>query len=411
VADAFWEHLDSSKTEMKLDYNQFVSFLRPFVVAAFKGDSWANENKVHVPEPHPDDRIEEVRRDFADTLSFVGKKAKMKWSNLRHAFRFVNREKMGMITRSEMISFFRAFNIEDDVAEAFHARLDFYRTGDVLFEDFSKCMAPYLAPDVVQRKPAQLTAPQESTSDALNAEPQPQPNSLEATFQGTGTWNPSTTQMFTRSLDPAFLQELPGAMQEIGEKIAAMYKQPRDAFRPLDLQRDGHITRKELRNFFRRFNKTDEFADKIFDLLDPSGAGSIEFSEFLSHFDGVLNPSYRNMNRAAVIPVGDVNFSTKVQDVVNAIGSRLITKYKTVQDAFRDLDLNKDQKASKEEIQIWTKKMGVPQASADAFHEAMQQHWDDTGCVPKRAFVAFFRDLRGETESGVAFKLPRLAAV
>jgi len=412
VADAFWDHLDSRGTEFKLNYKQFVSFLRPFLDAAFQGKSWADENKVTMA-PRVDDRllsekpgntekIQAVQREFAETLEFMGKKARFKWSNMRFAFRFVNREKMGMVTISEMHAFFRAFNVEDHIAEAFHKSLDFYGNGDVLLEDFEMCMAPYLKPDVVPREPAKLTALIESTSDATPTTH----TDMVATFQG--TWNPGSTMTISRQLDPALLQELRSTMQEIGLKIEMSFKNPRDAFRSLDLQRDGHITRKEMRYFFRGFNKTDEFADKIFDLLDPSDTGSVDFADFLSHFDSVLNPAHRQTHRAAIIPVDNLEFSLQVTDVVNAIGTRLTTKYKTVQDAFRDLDLNRDQKASKEEIQIWTKKMGLPEASANAFHEAFHTHWDATGCIPKRAFVAFFRDLRGETaKSEIMSKLPR----
>ncbi|CAE7282293.1 unnamed protein product, partial [Symbiodinium pilosum] len=51
---------------------------------------------------------------------------------------------------------------------------------------------------------------------------------------------------------------------------------------------------------------SESFADQVFDLLDPSGTGKVDFGEFLMHFDEVLTPAHRRVERAPVIGLADL---------------------------------------------------------------------------------------------------------
>merc|ERR1711959_418448 len=61
-------------------------------------------------------------------------------------------------------------------------------------------------------------------------------------------------------------------MGDIGEKLPLKFKSVRDAFRPLDLSRNGKITRTEMRSFLRGFAWPREVADRFFSVLDEDGS-------------------------------------------------------------------------------------------------------------------------------------------
>merc|ERR1711879_395026 len=79
------------------------------------------------------------------------------------------------------------------------------------------------------------------------------------------------------------------------------------------------------------------------------------------------------------MPVEELGRSRQVADVINAIGERMITKYRDAQHAFRDLDLDRDGKVSQLEVRIFARKMGLTTESADSFFAAMGNHADESG--------------------------------
>jgi len=210
-------------------------------------------------------------------------------------------------------------------------------------------------------------------------------------------------------VDSKLLKELREVMRDIGHKVRMSYKRPRDALRPLDLQKDGIIRKEEMRDFFRGFNKSESFADQVFTLLDPSGTGKVDFSEFLMHFDEVLTPAHRQVERAPVIGLADLGRSMQAATVVNAIGHRMLTKYANARQAFRDLDLDKDGKVSRKELQFFVKKMGLPVEAADVLFEALTPS-DFGGLIDQDTFVSLFLDLKGDlnTSSKTSLRLPKL---
>eukprot|EP00434_Breviolum_minutum_P000056 symbB.v1.2.000047.t1/scaffold2.1/size812218/1 len=247
---------------------------------------------------------------------------------------------------------------------------------------------------------------------------------------------------FRRNVETKLLKEIREVMRDIGYKVRMSYRRPRDALRGLDLEKDGIIRREEMRDFFRGFNKSETFADRVFDLLDPDRTGKVDFAEFLAHFDEVLTPAHRQVERAPVIGLNDLERSRQVATVVNAIGHRMLTKYKNLgilvmphdvqkkstciflwilnfgltlpllrnaRQAFRDLDLDKDGKVSRQELRFFVKKMGLPVETADVLFEALSPT-DFGGLIEQDTFVSLFLDLRGDlsSQSRTTLKLPKI---
>ncbi|CAJ1454669.1 unnamed protein product [Effrenium voratum] len=134
----------------------------------------------------------------------------------------------------------------------------------------------------------------------------------------------------------------------------------------------------------------------------------VAFTEFLCHFDEVLTPAHRQVARAPVIGLEDLERSRQVATVVNAIGHRMLTKYRNARQAFRDLDLDKDGKVSRMELRFFVKKMGLPVESADVLFEALTPA-DFGGLIDQDTFVSLFLDLRGDLSTNkTSLKLPKL---
>eukprot|EP00441_Pelagodinium_beii_P027154 CAMPEP_0197660956 /NCGR_PEP_ID=MMETSP1338-20131121/51160_1 /TAXON_ID=43686 ORGANISM="Pelagodinium beii, Strain RCC1491" /NCGR_SAMPLE_ID=MMETSP1338 /ASSEMBLY_ACC=CAM_ASM_000754 /LENGTH=594 /DNA_ID=CAMNT_0043238419 /DNA_START=7 /DNA_END=1791 /DNA_ORIENTATION=- len=386
VADQFFEYLDEEQ-KGELDYGFFVSFIRPFLEGAINGNPVTARDLTAQPGA-PDSVFEEMissvddselvqfDREFQGTMRIIGRKIEERFGSAQAAFRFVDGDRSGAITRSETRYFFRAFNLPQEIADKFHDAIDTNRSGEISVQEFCSCLAPYVKSDAESKKTFRRQAPE--TPDLLG----PPVNHQS---------DPSKTA-WMKEVNSDFRTELRKLMQDMGDKIPLKFKHVRDAFRVLDLERNGRITRSEMRAFFRGFGHPEDVADRVFDLVDQEGQGEIDFAAFMSHFDSVLGPAFRQAKRQEMIQVSDPRQSKEVNDIAEFIGEHLVVKYKTVQDAFRAVDLNKDGKLSQYEMRVFVKKFGLSVDAADLFFHALDT--EDTGYVLYSTFVQLFGGIK-----------------
>lgn len=405
VADRFFDHLDRERKE-ELDYPQFVNFLRPYLQGAVNGNplgarSLTNQagqiDAISSKGKTREVSLEQVRLENHDLLKLIGSKARERFGNLQQAFRYVDGEKTGSITRSEMRYFFRVFNLPATVADDFFDIMDSGRTGLVKYKEFDMCLRPYLEPDKVMKNRKINKAETPMPGDSL---PPTAPSSSEGPRPTADPEQRGLLQASTDSLlnalqpgDSGYINaeiraELRTLMQDIGQKLPLKFKHARDAFRPLDLERNGMINKNEMRAFFRGFGQPEDVADRVFDLLDDQDLGQIEFDAFMRHFDAVLGPAFRSAKRQPLIPVDDPSLAKEVNDIAEVILTRLATKYRNVQEAFRALDLNKDGKVSLHEMKVFIKQFNLPAGSADKFFIACDT--DGSGFIAYNEFVQLF---------------------
>ncbi|CAJ1437648.1 unnamed protein product, partial [Effrenium voratum] len=134
VADMFWNHLDRSRNSEFLDYDLWVSFLRPFLVAAYSGKANAR------PGPRGNARcLDQVKEDFAELLAAVKQKAKGS-TRPRKAFRCIGVPGRDHITITETRAFFRCFNLDTEEVDAFHDALAQIGAGEVGHELFNEAL-------------------------------------------------------------------------------------------------------------------------------------------------------------------------------------------------------------------------------------------------------------------------------
>jgi len=282
-------------------------------------------------------------------------KASSKFKTVREAFRFVDADRDGHVDKEEMRYFFRSYGFSPQVSDCFFDFLDTDGSGEIDYDDFVK----YFWPHIVQGVHGE------------NRQPQREVEQYVIGSEDTA----SSSSHGVQNLDPALRTELRMLMQDIGRKIPLKFKHPRDAFRTLDLERNGRITRTEMQGFFRGFGYTEDISDRIFGLLVEKETGDVNFAAFMAHFDKIIGPQFRQAKRTPLIPVLDGRHQNEVEKVVRAIQERMTTKYKTVTEAFRDVDLNKDGSIDRHEMRVFLKKLGH-ERSAEQFFDALDENGD-----------------------------------
>jgi Ca2+-binding EF-hand superfamily protein len=307
-------------------------------------------------------------------LKFIETKAGQKFKTVREAFRFVDSDQDGHVDQEEMRYFFRAYDIPPYVADRFFEFLDVEKKGELEYDYFINYFKPY-----VVRGVHGFFGISQAKRQSIN-------------FMGADdAAEVDVNQEIEEQLEPELRAQLRRLMQDIGRKLPLKFKAPRDAFRELDLERNGRITRKEMQGFFRGFGYNEEVADKVFTLLAEGETNDVSFSAFMAHFDLVVGSQFRQAKRTPLIPVGDHLHQAVVDKVAKSMQERMTTKYKNVQAAFRDLDLNKDGSVDRHEMAVFLKKLGHEKV-ADTFFDAMDED--------KSGFITYdeFRALCGEDD-------------
>ncbi|CAK9078004.1 unnamed protein product [Durusdinium trenchii] len=365
IADKFFDFLDEEKRG-ELDYGRVVNFLRPFLEGAINGTPLTARDLTK-GKGAPDYLLEEMLdatdegetrlalfdHQFEATLRLLAQKVIDRFGTTAAAFRFVDLDRNGIMTRNETRYLFRLVNFPEDLADKFHDSVDTNGSGEISLQEFYASLAPYV--DIQERpvakredfvlKPDTPETPDEVPSRAVSKE-------------------------WTKFVQNSQRVELRRLMQDIGDKLQLKFKHVRDAFKPLNLQRLGRITRAEMRSFFRGFGHPQEVADRVYDLLQDK-RGEVEYAVFMSHFESVLGRDFRQVSQPPILEMGDFLASREVDGTIETFKRFLITKCRNLQEAYRVIDGDKDGKVSRQEMRLFAKRLGVPSARADQLFDAL----------------------------------------
>jgi Ca2+-binding EF-hand superfamily protein len=208
--------------------------------------------------------------------------------------------------------------------------------------------------------------------------------------------------------------ELALVIENIGRKLPLKFDKPRDAFRPLDVERDGKITPSEMRSFLRGFGWGQDVADRFFSLLDDEGRGEVDYNAFMAHFAPVLGPAVFPSTRGRLLQVPPTAASNidqsqlltpvssqtaasglasrsrsgvapslvstclsedlekKLNEVAEIIGEKLRTKFRSGREALRPLNLRNDGQVTRSEMRAFFRSFCLPVSDADALFDALQ---------------------------------------
>mmetsp|Transcript_37627 Transcript_37627/g.99534 ORF Transcript_37627/g.99534 Transcript_37627/m.99534 type:complete len:308 (+) Transcript_37627:3-926(+) len=303
--------------------------------------------------------------------------------------------------------FFRAFNIPEDVADSFFEGLRAPDTDFVDYGAFVSVMGPFIQPSHHGSTPVSAK-PKFGFRRVMNPNRQALAAGPDSPHFSSANAGPPRTERHHYGSDPnaELKTELRELFKDLGRKLAFKFKHMRDAFRMLDLERNGRITRQEMRSFFRGFGHDEILADRIYDLLVDPDTDAVDFGEFMQQFEVVLGPGFRCAQRAPLIQVSDPSLSKEVNDIAIMIKDRMTTKYKRVSDAFRSLDLDKSGKISLWEMSIFLRQFGLPPEMAAKFFRALDE--DGSGEIPYNHFVNLFGDGENKNVKSQAPIMPRM---
>mmetsp|Transcript_47568 Transcript_47568/g.75242 ORF Transcript_47568/g.75242 Transcript_47568/m.75242 type:complete len:348 (-) Transcript_47568:94-1137(-) len=221
---------------------------------------------------------EEKGEEFHKMLELVGEKIRQKFSKARNVFRFVDTDHNSKISRSECQYFFRFFNVTPDQADKFFDGFEKDDDGEICYVEFLKHLWPHV-------NPGNEATPWRLSKDVIAGEHGQ--STMEAPRVNMNLGN--ARKPFVTTAEAALSSiELPASLRaarmNIAQRLSLRYKHWRDAFRDLDTDHDGLVTREEMRYFFRNFGWED-LADKFYDVLSRNENADITFSTFTALFD------------------------------------------------------------------------------------------------------------------------------
>jgi len=190
----------------------------------------------------------------------IGQKASEKFRTAREAFRYLDSDKDGRISRGEMRYFFLAYNFPKVVADRFFDFLDVDGSQHVDYDEFLQLLGPYIQPEVKSNFPDNLRkkSVRRRCRDAV------------------------PDQEDTRKRRD-IARDFRDVLELIRVRSAQKFSNAREVFNFVDVDYNGTITYNEMEHFFRKFNLPTEKAQAFFDRLDEDGSGDIEYMEFLRH--------------------------------------------------------------------------------------------------------------------------------
>jgi len=161
---------------------------------------------------------------------------------------------------------FRFFNVDIVKADKFFEGFDQDDEGEIDYTEFVKVLWPHVNPG------------NEQAHWSLKKD--------EANYQSYEKAGTAPMQVYGKrdELEDIDLpNDLIRARVNITQRLELKYKNKKDAFRELDYNRDGSISREEMQLFFRVFGWED-VADRFYDLLDKEGTGEVCFRTFAKMF-------------------------------------------------------------------------------------------------------------------------------
>lgn len=164
-------------------------------------------------------------------------------------------------------------------------------------------------------------------------------------------------------------RELERAVQMIGEKANAKYpsfRELRQAFRWVDESKDGKVTRKEVRNFFRVFGMPVIMADYLFSILGRDSVDEIDYSDFIDVFGPAIGIGHKEPNhqKAFAMPENR-DLEREVNEILHVVAEKAGHKFRHPREALRALDLSHDGRITRDELRAFLQSFCLPCEAAD----------------------------------------------
>jgi len=378
VADRFFDRLNRFGSG-HVDFEEFVELFSPAIergkpAKIASGDSTREPSRAGSPQD-----VEEMKAfetEFIADLAMIREKAPKRFSHARELSRYLDTDGDGYISPTELRALFRALSLSDHAANRF---VQWFDKGLGLdYEEVMKHLAPFV--DLPGISAVKLSSSKGSTEARSSSR-------RSSSFSRPGAMLSGRTSKIAEDKDD-LSHDLQSLMRTIGAKLPLKFRHVRDAFRPLDLSRDGKITRSEMQSFLRGFDFSEDLADRLFFLLEEEGGGEVCYNRFMAHFDELLGPANRAVQRKEQLSVANSDIGREVNEIAGLLGERLNTKFRNLREAFRPLDLQKTGQITKSELRSFFRTMNMPADAADKVFNALLQ--PDSATILSEDFMALF---------------------
>jgi len=272
--------------------------------------------------------------------------------SVNKAWGALNPARVGAITKDKMQEHMALYGYDEATASQVFDYVDKDGSGEIDYQEFQGLFGPYIMPDWVEKR--------------------------EISKKDRG-WPDAAPELKDK--------EMKKVVRELGEAFGKKYKTAFQAFRQMDSDSSGSLTRDEVREFFGKFNFGQTLADRFFDCLDQNDDGDIDYREFQSHFSPYIVKGYDGKawgQRAA--PEISVNerllAPKKIEDkelarVVESVGQAASKRYRTIRDAWRAVDMDKDGKICRKDVKEWFSHYGYGEDVANKFFDYVNHEGDE----------------------------------
>lgn len=346
----------------------------------YGGAGWAGPGRKHKSLIANEELLED--RDLQKVWDIVGEKVEKRFQNPRECLKCVNTHKDGFVTCSEVHAFFRTFNVPEEIANRIFDRLDTDRSGVIEYGQFKKFVEQRIKPKTksFEVTPCSTRAP--STTVSRRSSPTPEDDLDFVSMKSACAEKIESQWRKLRVLGNGEMQrKLEQAVQLVSDKVNLRYpsfRELRQAFRWVDLSKDGKVTRAEVENFFRVFSVPIETTEYLFALLDAEGCDEINHSDFVDVFGPAIGIGHREPSCKKHIELpGERDLEREVNEVMRIMENHML-KFAHPREALRSLDLSHDGQITRDEMRTFFQRFGIDHDSADHIFNLLLRNNDTT---------------------------------
>jgi len=317
----------------------------------------------------------------------------LKYVTVRNAFNQIDKDRSGQLCKEEVQRLFSNYGYAAAVADQFFETIDIDDSGEINLQEFKRHFAPHV-------EFMDMEAPEGF-----------EPGDEYALVGPSTTWKPAVG-MDERQLTDNEINE---AIKTIGNAASGKYVTVRDAFQSIDKNRNGFISRNELRQLFNNYGYDDSAADSFLSKIDTDGSNKIDFPEFRKYFKQHIEPvadvgQYSHGGRHRKVggsPTSQIHgsISANINDslasdkklsdedlaeAVKRISQAAGRKYCTLRGAFQSVDRDRGGTVSRNEVRDFFENYGYGPVTADQFFTSIDV--DGSGSLEFNEFAQHFVD-------------------
>jgi len=224
-------------------------------------------------EPRPVQRSRQQDLELEDIFDFIGTKAALRFKTVNKCMLALDKSRSGDLDTPAVLAFFRSLNMPSETSDRF-----FLLVGKVSRKEFERRLSPYIQPGYRDSETG-IRIGDAAPDEALNGQAP-----VRASPRHQSSRRPLSAERFA---DAASL------LRVFCEKMREKHKTIREAFRSIDADKSGCVSRSDFCHCAANFGLPRAVAEKVFELLDCDGCGQVDFNTFSRTVGPVLQPGHR----------------------------------------------------------------------------------------------------------------------